>query len=667
MGARISTTSAQVPHKPGRTFRRMCGLSVFVSSRPQAGAPDPDTIAAFSSALETMHHRGPDDTVVEYAGGIAFGFKRLAIIDRAGSAQPVHYPADSGRWTVVCNGEIYNYRQLRAELIREHGAVFSTDGDAEVLAAALHYWGAAALPRLRGMFAFVAYDHWTGTLHAARDPFGIKPLYLLETMDGIFLASERKALEAFSGNAAAALDTDALAHYLSFQFVPDPLTLHQQVKRLPPGHRLTWTPGGGVRQERYFRPSLRPLHRPADEAHEHIRWALRDSVRAHLRADVPVGAFLSSGIDSTAIVAIARQEVPNLRVFTAAFTEDGYSELDIAQDTANQLGVELVPAPITEDDVILHLPRIVHLLDDPMGDPSLIPLYFVAQTAARYVTVALSGEGSDELFGGYTIYREPMSLAGINRLPTGMKRGLRGLSHVMPEGMRGRSFLERGTTPIEERYYGNARIFSPAEKAEIMRFTAEPHTAVTAHLYAETADVDDSASMQYVDLHTWLPGDILTKADRMSMAHSLELRVPFLDPAVYAAAAGLPTGMKLPAHQRTTKAALREAMRGIVPESIRDRPKLGFPTPTRVWLIGAVGDWIGGLFADSGAGHLLDLNYVQRLLADHRAGVADHSRKVWAVAMFCLWHAIEIERTINPAPPHLARRPTAPLGHVAAA
>lgn len=610
-------------------------------------------IAAFSTALETMHHRGPDDTVVEYADGLAFGFKRLAIIDRGSGAQPVHYPPSgrhAGRWTVVCNGEIYNYRQLRADLIREHGATFATEGDAEVLAAALHYWGTAALPRLRGMFAVVAYDHWTGTLHAARDPFGIKPLYLLETMDGLFLASERKALLPFGGDPAAALDTDALAHYLSFQYVPGPLTLHRQVRQLPPGHRLTWTPGGGQRLERYFRPSLRPLQSSRSHFHEHIRWALRDSVRAHLQAEVPVGAFLSSGIDSTAIVALAREVVPDLPVFTAAFDNVDYSELAVAQDTADQLGVRLVPAAISEDDVIRELPRIVHLLDDPLADPALIPLYFVARTASRYVTVALSGEGSDELFGGYGIYREPRSLAGIGRLPYGMKRGLRSLSRIMPEGMRGRSFLERGTTPIEERYYGNARIFSPAEKAEVMRFTAEPHTAITAHLYAETTDVDDVASMQYVDLHTWLPGDILTKADRMSMAHSLEVRVPYLDPAVYAAAAGLPTGLKLPAHQRTTKAVLREALRGIVPESVRERPKLGFPTPTRVWLKGPIGDWIGHLFADSRTGHLLDLGYAQRLLADHRAGVADHSRKVWTVAMFCLWHAINIEHTINPAP-----------------
>ncbi|GAA2628753.1 asparagine synthase (glutamine-hydrolyzing) [Paractinoplanes durhamensis] len=625
----------------------MCGFTVFVSSRAQAGHPDQDTIATFARALEAMHHRGPDDTRVEYADGMAFGFKRLAIVDRSESAQPLHYPASGpqqGRWTVVFNGEIYNYRQLRNDLMRA-GATFTTSGDTEVLAAAFHHWGAAALPRLRGMFAFAAYDHATGTLHAARDPFGIKPLYLLETTDGIFLASERKAL-----NGAGSLDTDALAHYLTFQYVPEPMTLDRQVRRLPPGHRLTWTPGGGLRQERYFRPSLRPLHVHPEVAVQAIQDALRDSVRAHLQADVPVGAFLSSGVDSSAVVALAREVHPDLHVFTAGFAHEGYSEIDIATDTANQLGVRITPTVVTEDDVIRELPRIIHLLDDPSGDPSLIPLYFLARTASRYVTVALSGEGSDELFGGYTIYREPASLAGINRLPDGMKRGLRTLSHVMPEGMRGRSFLERGTTPIEERYYGNARIFSPEEKAQLMRFTAEPHTSITQLLYAETADVDDVASMQYVDLHTWLPGDILHKADRMSMAHSLELRVPFLDKAVYAAAAGLPTALKLPPHSQTTKHALREAMRGIVPESVRSRRKLGFPTPTRIWLKGTIGDWVGGLLADSQAGYLLDLTYAQRLLADHRAGLADNSRKVWTVAMFCLWHAMAVEHTINPHP-----------------
>ncbi|MEU4427460.1 asparagine synthase (glutamine-hydrolyzing) [Actinoplanes sp. NPDC024001] len=621
----------------------MCGLSAFVSSRPDAGPPDAATAAAFAAALETMRHRGPDDTRIEYGDGYAFGFNRLAIIDREHSVQPLRY---AGRWTVVFNGEIYNYRELRADLIREHGAAFTTDGDSEVLAAAFHYWGEAALSRLRGMFAFVAYDHRTGTVHAARDAFGIKPLYVLETSDGLFLASERKALDPFAASPGGALDTDALAHYLTFQYVPDPLTLHRHIRRLAPGHRLVWTPGGGVREHRWFKPSLRPLRVQPEAAYQAIQDALTASVGKHLHAEVPVGAFLSSGVDSSAIVALAARTAPDLHAFTAGFAEHGYSEIEVAQDTADQLGVRLTPTVVTDDDVLAALPRIVQLLDDPVADPSLIPLYFLCRTAARHVTVVLSGEGSDELFGGYTIYREPMSLAGVDRLPAGMKRGLRHLAEVLPEGVKGRSFLERGTTPIEQRYYGNARIFDPEEKARLLRHTAQPHTAITAHLYAETADVDDVASMQYVDLHTWLPGDILAKADRMSMAHSLELRVPFLDQQVYAAAAGLPTELKLPAGTRTTKHALREAMRGIVPESVRANRKLGFPTPTRLWLRGPIGDWVDWLLATSQAGHLLDLGYARDLLAEHRRGEADRSRKVWTVAMFCLWHAIHVERSI---------------------
>ncbi|HET9518859.1 MAG TPA: asparagine synthase (glutamine-hydrolyzing) [Actinoplanes sp.] len=628
----------------------MCGLSVFVGSRPEANLPDGVSAAAFSAALATIRHRGPDDTQIAFADNAVFGFQRLAIVDLEASRQPVQYPAEgpeAGRWTLVFNGEIYNYRELRAELIREHGATFATDGDSEVLAAAYHHWGPAALPRLRGMFAFVLWDRRTGTLHAARDAFGIKPLYLLHTADGLFLASEKKVLEPFAGDPAD-VDRDALAHYLTLQYVPEPLTLHRQISRLEPGRRLTWQPGGQVRIDRWFAASLRPRRMQPETAFAAIRDALRDSVRTHLHADVPVGAFLSSGIDSTAVVALASEVDPNIHAFTAGFADTAYSEIEIAQDTADQLGVRLTPTVVTDADVIRELPRIAWHLDDPIADPSLIPLYFLARTASKFVTVVLSGEGSDELFGGYSIYREPESLAAVDRLPAGVKRGLRGLAEVIPEGVKGRSYLQRGTTPIEERYYGNARIFTGAEKARLLRFSAAEHTEVTAGLYAEAAYLDDAAAMQHVDLHTWLTGDILSKADRMSMAHSLELRVPFLDQAVYAAAAHLPTELKLPAHTRTTKWAFREAMREVVPASIVNRPKLGFPTPTRVWLRGEIGEWVGDLLADSQTGHLLDLGYAQRLLAEHRAGRADHSRKVWTVAMFCLWHAITVERTIDP-------------------
>ncbi|HWS33544.1 MAG TPA: asparagine synthase (glutamine-hydrolyzing) [Actinoplanes sp.] len=633
----------------------MCGLSAFVSSRPDAGPLDAAFHDAFAAALATLHHRGPDDTQIAAGDGYAFGFKRLAIIDREHSVQPLRY---ADRWTVVFNGEIYNYRELRSDLIREHGAAFATDGDSEVLAAAFHYWGEAALPRLRGMFAFVAYDHRTGTLHAARDAFGIKPLYVLETADGLHLASERKALDPFAAPAGPALDTEAVAHYLTFQFVPDPISLHRHIRRLPPGHRMVWTPGGGVRLHRWFKPSLRPLRVQPEAAYQAIQDALTNSVRKHLHAEVPVGTFLSSGVDSSAIAALAAREKPDLHAFTAGFAAQGYSEIEIAQDTADQLGIRLTPTVVTDEDVLTHLPRIIQLLDDPIADPSLIPLYFLARTASRFVTVVLSGEGSDELFGGYTIYREPLSLGGVEKLPAGLKRGLRHLAEVMPEGVRGRSFLERGTTPIEQRYYGNARNFSPEEKARLLRFTAQPHTSITGPLYAETADVDDVASMQYVDLHTWLPGDILVKADRMSMAHSLELRVPFLDQQVYAAAAGLPTELKLPHGSQVTKHALREAMKGIVPESVRHARKLGFPTPARLWLRGGIGDWVDHLFATSQAGDMLDLEYARGLLAEHRRGEHDRSRKVWTVAMFCLWHAIAVEKSIVPATP---AAPTLPV------
>jgi asparagine synthase (glutamine-hydrolysing) len=614
----------------------MCGLCVVVSADFS-----PST---FCAALDTMRHRGPNETQVEYGTGWAFGFQRLAVVDVDGSRQPLRYPPDGPdrhRWTVVCNGEIYNYRELRGQLIDQHGATFATDGDAEVLAATYHYWGAAALPRLRGMFAFVAWDSLTGTLHAARDAFGIKPLYLLERPGALHLASEKKALVPFTSQA---LDHDALAHYFTMQYVPEPATLHRGIRRLAPGHRLTWQPGSEVHIDRWFQTRLAPAAWRPEKAFEAIRDALRDSVRAHLHADVPVGAFLSSGVDSTAVVALAREVDPDIHAFTAGFGEAGYSEIEVAEDTARQLGVRLTPTVVTDADVLRELPRIAWHLDDPVADPSLIPLWFLARTASRHVTVVLSGEGADELFGGYRIYREPASLAPLEGLPDPMKRGLRALSDVMPEGVRGQSYLRRGTTPIEERYYGNARTFSPAEKRELLRFVAAPHTVVTAPLYAAATELDDVGTMQFIDLNTWLPGDILTKADRMSMAHSLELRVPFLDPAVYEVARSLPTSLKLPRGSRTTKWALRQAMAGIVPDSIVDRPKLGFPTPTRRWLRGEIGDWADDLMARSQTGDLIDLGYARRLLAAHRADPrVDNSRKVWTVVMFCLWYEVTME------------------------
>jgi asparagine synthase (glutamine-hydrolysing) len=306
------------------------------------------------------------------------------------------------------------------------------------------------------------------------------------------------------------------------------------------------------------------------------------------------------------------------------------------------------------------LPKIVWHLDDPVADPALVPLYFVAKKAAEHVTVVLSGEGADEFFGGYTIYREPLSLAAVNGLPDPVQKGLRAVSKVIPEGVKGKSFLQRGTTPIEARYYGNARIFTEEDKQRLLR-QYDPsvrYTDVTAPVYAEVPELDDVTTMQYVDLYTWLRGDILVKADRMSMAHSLELRVPFLDKEVFEVAATIPVELKLPPRSAQTKYALRRALAGVVPPEIVHRKKLGFPTPTRVWLAGEMYEWAQAILAGSGAGSLLDLGYVSQLLAAHRRGEADHSRKIWTVLVFCVWHAIFVERSLDPG---VQRNPSALL------
>jgi asparagine synthase (glutamine-hydrolysing) len=627
----------------------MCGLLAFFSSRGDAGAHrDP-----LGTALECLHHRGPDDTGVEVVGedGV-FAHKRLSIIDVALSHEPLPY-AD-GRYLITFNGEIYNYLELREELTREFGARFATAGDGEAIVAGYHYWGEDVVRRLRGMFAFVIWDRQERRAFGARDPFGIKPLHYLETAEGLYLASEKKALLPFAPSAAAGdagVDTANVSHYLTLQYVPEPRTLHKGIARIGSGECLTWTPGGGTHTRRWYTPTFRPT--PTDDPqklYDRIRETLRDSVRMHMRADVPVGAFLSSGIDSTAVVALSREFNPNILTFTVGYDVPGYSEIEVAQESARHLEVTTIPTKIGPEDMMAALPKIVWHLDDPVADPALVPLYFVAKKAAEHVTVVLSGEGADEFFGGYTIYREPLSLAHVQGLPDPMQKGLRVMSKVIPQGVKGKSFLERGTTPIEARYYGNARMFTEEEKRRLLR-RYDPsvrYTDVTAPVYAECADLDDVTKMQYVDLYTWLRGDILVKADRMSMAHSLELRVPFLDREVFDIAATVPVDLKLPPRSDATKYALRRALEGVVPPAIVNRRKLGFPTPTRVWLRTEMYEWARHILATSGAGDLLDLAYVARLLEEHRRGDADHSRKVWTVLVFCIWHAIFVERSLDP-------------------
>ena len=632
----------------------MCGLLGLLTSSGEAAT----RADAVGQAMRCARHRGPDESGTWHDSDVVFGFNRLSIIDVEHSHQPLRWGPSGAddRYAIVFNGEVYNYLELRAELA-ELGATFATEGDTEAVVAAYHHWGPAAVSRLRGMFAFTIWDTHERVLFAARDPFGIKPLFVAEGPGGIAFASEKKSLLELApalglGHVDRDLDAAALQHYLLLQYVPEPATLHRAIRRVESGTHVTVRPGGEPEAERYFTPVLHAGG--GQDAPRRIEAVLRDSVAKHMRADVTVGAFLSGGIDSTAIAALAKEHNPDLITFTTGFDREGYSEVDVAAESAAAIGVRHVIRTVKPDEMMDALPLIVWYLDDPVADPALVPLWFIAREARRHVKVVLSGEGADELFGGYTIYREPLSLAPFEKVP-GALRGLLGRASTrLPDGMRGKDLLRRGAIPLEQRYYGNARIFRDGELAGVLRQydPRRSHTDVTAGHYAESAGWDPVARMQHVDLFTWLRGDILVKADKMTMANSLELRVPFLDPEVFAVASGLPRAAKL--GENTTKLALRKALAGIVPPHVLQRRKLGFPVPIRHWLRDEMYDWARGIVRDSQADHLVDLAAVTRMLDAHRDGPIDHSRRIWTLLVFLLWHGIFVEQRITPEIPEPA-------------
>jgi asparagine synthase (glutamine-hydrolysing) len=373
----------------------------------------------------------------------------------------------------------------------------------------------------------------------------------------------------------------------------------------------------------------------------------------HMRARGPVGAFLSGGLDSTAIAALAKEHDAGLVTFTAGFERPGYTETDLAAETAADIGVKHVVRTVHPEELTAELPRIVGYLDDPVADPALVPLWFIAGEARKYVKVVLSGEGADELFGGYAIYREPLSLAPFERLPGGLRALLGRVSARLPEGMRGKDLLRRGALPLEQRYYGNARIFRDDQLAGMLRQydPRRSHTDLTAPLYAESEGWDPVSRMQHVDLFTWLRGDILVKVDRATRANGLDLGLPFLDPEVFAVASGLPREQKLGRRDTargTTKHALRRALRGVVPDHVLQRRTLGFPVPIRHWLREEIYPWACDVIRDSQADHLVDLAAVRRMLDAHRDGPVDHSRRIWTLLVFLIWHGIVVEERIDP-------------------
>jgi asparagine synthase (glutamine-hydrolysing) len=613
----------------------MCGICGIASAK---GA-DRDRLAAMSA---TLVHRGPDSDGAHVDGPIGLAARRLSIIDLETGDQPL--ANEDGSVVVVQNGELYNYRELRREL-ESQGHRFRTHGDTEVLAHLYEQHGDRFAERLRGMFAAAVWDARRQRLLLARDRFGIKPLYYRATGDGLEFASELRALP------RGEIDLDALEAFLAFNSVPAPLTIFREIRKLPPGHLLLWE-GGEPRLERYARPA--PVaagdvrREPEPELAEELRDRLRDSVRAHLVSDVPVGVLLSGGVDSALLAAFAAEASSEpVRTFTIGFRERSFDETADARRVAERYGTahrELVLEP----DAALLLPALADAFDEPFADSSALPTYLVSELAAGDVKVALSGEGGDELFGGYHTYAAdllaertgPLARLArplVERLPVSTARA--SLDYRL------KRFVRAAHLPPLERHHGWKEIFSPEARAELTgrRSAYDPVDLLRAR-FAETQGADLLARLQDVDLGTYLVDDLLVKTDRASMAHSLEARVPFLDTAVTDLALALPTGAKVRRFQK--KRLLRMSAEPLLPEEIVRGRKRGFSIPAAAWLRGDLEPFAREVLS---AGTLLRQGFfrpeaVARVLDDHVSGREDLSRQLWGLLSFTLWHERHVER-----------------------
>lgn len=614
----------------------MCGISGVLLFEDII--PSPELLQAMT---DPIWHRGPDDVGYYADKHIGLGFRRLSIIDLQEGAQPL-CNEDESVW-IVFNGEIYNYRQLRSEL-EALGHRFRTNSDTEVIVHLYEQYGESCVTRLRGMFGFVLWDRNQQRMLGARDHFGIKPFYYYKNKDRFMFASEIKSILS-TGAVARSVRTESLLDYLTFQFTPEPGTMFQHIYKLPPGHTVVVDTSGQMTIRRYWEPLFEPKQRPIGDYIAEIRERLLDSVAHHMQSDVARGCFLSSGIDSTCIASYMRSREP-VKTFSVGFAGER-DETMIAGLTAQHIGTEHYARTITESDYFRSVPRAVWHQDEPVADPAAIALYHVAELASQHVKVVLSGEGADELFGGYRIYREPSSLRPLAWLPPSLKRLLRLAAQWLPAGIPGRNYVLRGTQSLEERFVGNAKIFTEDMKAEIVSLSSEALLAykgarqITDAYYRQTTHLDPVTRMQHIDMNLWLPGDILMKADKMTMAHSLELRVPFLDKELFELARLIPSDYLL--RQGTTKYIFRKAMEGIVPDFIVQRPKLGFPVPLREWLRGKRGVEIVERIEASGVEPYFNLKTVKAMHLAHRDGKGDYSRKLWAIYIFALWHTLYIQ------------------------
>jgi asparagine synthase (glutamine-hydrolysing) len=634
----------------------MCGIAGIIGNKEL-------TSTSIDGMVDIISHRGPDDRGVLNEERFSFGMRRLSIIDIEGGHQPISN--EDGTVTVVFNGEIYNYKELKPELLAR-GHKFKTESDTEGLVHLYEEYGKDMVKHLRGMFAFAIYDSRKNIIFIARDYFGIKPLYFSTDKDStidnnpdggnlLSFGSEIKSI-LLDPRVKKEINHEGVYQYLSFQYNPLTETLFKRVFKLTPGHHLTIDLDNENESpfviERYWKYEFKKGENKKREESENslaqkTKKLVTDSVTHHMISDVPVGVFLSGGVDSGIIATLVQEERNKVKAgpvstFTIGFKE--VSELKAAKEVSDKIGSKHNEILITFEEYLKELPEIIWYFDEPVADPSAVSLFFLAREASKQVKVVLSGEGADELFGGYNIYREPLDLKIIESLPEWIKYIFLKPFLLLPFNFIGKNFIRRGVTKLEDRYIGNANIFNKKDRDLIWKNDKyipkfSPRN-ILDKLYVEMRGENDSRKMQYIDINTWLQGDILAKADKMTMANSLELRVPFLDKEIAEFSETIQDKFKY--KNKKTKYILRKAFATILPKTTSERRKLGFPTPFGAWLKDSPEEVMNIILHNEYIKEYMNMDFIEDLVKKHVSGKVigkvDISRKIYALLMLSLWY-----------------------------
>ena len=605
----------------------MCGFVGFTNKINDASI-------VLGKMMDRIKHRGPDSDGKYVDEQIAMGFRRLSIIDLSDQGSQPIFNEDKSL-VLTFNGEIYNYKDLREELVAS-GHKFYTQTDSEVLIHGYEQWGEDMLDKLRGMFAFVIFNKNTNEVFGARDFFGIKPLYYAKMGETLMWGSEIKSFLDHP-HFKKELNTDVLETYLTFQYSPTTETFFKNVYKLPAAHCFTYK-NGEMNVRRYWEVKFHADNGPSlEDWVNRISDTFKNSVEVHKFADVEVGSFLSSGVDSSYVAAVANVD----KTFTVGFGEDEkYNEIGYAKEFSKYINKENFSKVISPEEYWNSLSKIQYHMDEPLADPAAVALFFVCQIASEKVKAVLSGEGADEIFGGYNIYHNPADMASYFKIPRPIRKAVGAVAEKLPH-KHGINYLIRGSKDLDERFIGNAYIFSEKERKDILRkkTNAPDAMAITKPFYDKVRDQDQVTQMQYIDLHLWMTGDILLKADKMSMAHSLELRVPFLDRKVMELAEQIPVKDRVT--ETETKYAMRLAALQACPPQTAKKKKLGFPVPIRVWLKeDKYYNIVKDKFTSPQSAQFFHTDKLVQLLDDHRAGKYDYSRKIWTVFSFLVWYDV---------------------------